>query len=102
MGKTKEWFGVKSIYCYKKENIDYFTYEERVVMFLAIDFYDAIEQAEIEANKYCINDKTIKNTEFYDAYKIFDEEILERTEVYSKITDSKLDIKHYLDLHYPE
>ena len=41
------------------------------------------------------------NCKFYEAYKIFDEEILERTEVYSKITDSKLDIKHYLDLHYP-
>ena len=101
MEKTKEWFGVKSVIRHKKDDIKYLAYEERVVLFLATDFDKAIEQAEEEANQYCLNDDTVTNCKFYEAYKIFDEEILERTEVYSKITDSKLDIKHYLDLHYP-
>lgn len=102
METKKEWFGVKSIIQHKKDDINYLAYEERVVLFLAIDFDDAIMQAEIEANQYCLNDDTVTNCKFYEAYKIFDEKIIERTEVYSKITDSILDIKHYLDLHYPE
>ncbi|MFN8283811.1 MAG: hypothetical protein U0U67_11395 [Chitinophagales bacterium] len=45
METKKEWFGVKSIIQHKKDDINYLAYEERVVLFLAIDFDDAIMQA---------------------------------------------------------
>jgi len=70
----KEWFGVKSIIRHKKESVGYLAYEERIVLFFSDNFDDAIKQAEIEANEYCLNDDTVTNCNYYDAYKIFDDE----------------------------
>jgi len=102
MEEAKIWFGVKSIICHKKNTIDYISYEERVVLFLANDFNNAIEQAAIEADAYCLNDDSVTNCNFYDAYKIFDddEKIVQHTEVFSSLKKSTLNIQEFLDTYH--
>ncbi|WP_142118626.1 hypothetical protein [Rarobacter faecitabidus] len=85
-----DWYGVRSI-------IDYGGfYEERVVVFRATDFEDAIAQAERESNEYAEVLENTTATGFLQAYRMFDE-LQAGAEVYSLIRESDLELDDYLD-----
>ena len=80
-----EWYSAKTIYRHKRveRGKPKTLFEERVVLFLAKDFDDALSKADAEAAEYCGNSDETTYLGFADVYHLFDEEVGNRTEVYS-------------------
>jgi hypothetical protein len=99
---TPEWFSAKTIY--KHHRVEAGTpkvvFEERVVLFQAASFDDAIARAETEAREYCGSSGETVYLEFVDVYHLFDASIGHRTEIYSLMRESTLPDKDYLDTFY--
>jgi len=102
----KTWYAVKGLYRWHfKETGDTVNFEERVVVFLASSFDEALNLAEQEANRYCTDDPTanfrIESTKAFWVYLI-DEEIINGTEVFSRLMDSGLSTERFLRRYYPK
>ncbi|MBP7860299.1 DUF4288 domain-containing protein [bacterium] len=96
----KCWFGVKTVYKFDALSNDCPdpVFEERVVLFRAVDFNQAINLAEEEALIYA-KEGNCKFTGFVNAFIIADEPA-EKIEVYSLMRTSKLSEQDYLDHYY--
>ncbi|MBI3828815.1 MAG: DUF4288 domain-containing protein [Planctomycetes bacterium] len=97
--KKKRWFSGRTIFRHKeKENGNMKTvYEERIVLFTAKNFNEAISKAEKEARKYCCAYKGVAFLGFVDAYELVDSKIGSGTEIFSLMRESNLAPKKYLD-----
>ncbi len=94
-------FSVQSIYQCDGPEFDQFryAYEERIVLFRASSFEDAIAQAEHEAEGYGKRNAT-KPLDYFMAYQLDDEDLPGGIEVFSLIRDSNLEDREYLERHY--
>lgn len=79
----------------KKDTPNEHIYEERIVLFKATSFDDAIKLAEIENAQYC-KLSGFKPLELYQCFEI-DSEPNDHSEVFSLIRRSELNGKQYLD-----
>ncbi|PCJ96015.1 MAG: hypothetical protein COA45_11490 [Zetaproteobacteria bacterium] len=107
MENEKEWFSVKGIFrWFMKETGGTSSFEERIVIFQAMSFDDAIKLAENEAKEYCKEDATanfkIESLGLWNAFSLSDGAIQNKTEVYSNLVDSDLSTKQYIEKYYPE
>jgi Domain of unknown function (DUF4288) len=97
-----EWFSAKTIY--KHHRVEAGTpkvvFEERVVLFRAMSFEEAIVQAEAEAREYRGSAGETVYLDFVNVYHLFDASVGHRTEVYSLMRESNLSNKEYLDTFY--
>jgi hypothetical protein len=95
------WYGAKTIYKHSliEDDIAKTLFEERVVLFQAIDFDGAIAQAEAEAGAYALS-HDVEYLGFMDVFYIFDEKVGQGTEVYSLMRESGLSGQGYLDRFY--
>lgn len=102
----KTWYAVKGLFrWYFKETGNTANFEERVVVFLASSFDEALDLAEQEAKTYCTEDPSanfrIESINAFMAYLI-DEPITSGMEVFSRLMDSDLSSERFLRRYYPK
>ena len=100
----QDWYSAKTIYKHQRvENGKPKTwFEERVVLFRATNFDDAITKAEAEAAIYCGTRGNTIYLGFVDVFHLFDEKVGSGTEVFSLMRESGLTNKKYLDHFYDD
>lgn len=87
---TDAWFGVRCVFRHGES-----TYEERIVIVLAVDFSHAIAKAEDEAADY-VDGMNMEYIGLAQAFMLFDEP-RDGAEVFSLMRDSDLEPDEYLD-----
>lgn len=98
-----EWYSAKSVYKHVLHEGETFKtmFEERVVLFQATDFDDAIVQAESEAEKYCREcGSECRYLGYINMYQLPEDSVGHRTEVFSVMRESELSDESFLDLFY--
>jgi Domain of unknown function (DUF4288) len=97
------WYGAKTIYKHNliEDDTAKTLFEERVVLFQAVDFDGAIAQAEVEAEAYAVS-HDVEYLGFMDVFHIFDEKVGQGTEIYSLMRESGLSGPDYLDRFYDD
>lgn len=92
-----EWFSARTLYLHKnRKEDDVNLYEERIVLIKATDFDDAISKAEVEGEKYAAHESEIEYLGFVHVYKLDDERVKDKTELYSLMRGSKLNSDDYI------
>jgi hypothetical protein len=99
--EVKEWYGAKTVYQVESNTVQspQKLYEERIIILKATSFDDAISEAEREAELYAHDESGIKYLGYVNVFKIFDEEIQDKTEVFSLMRESDLNSEEYIDRH---
>jgi hypothetical protein len=86
------WYSVRCIF----RSLDAATYEERITLWRASNFDDAIAQAEHDAREYA-SVLRYDYVGFSQAYWLPDEKLESGSEVFSLLRDSDLEATAYLD-----
>ena len=95
------WYGAKCVFLHTAiESCPGQVYEERVVLIRAASFEEAIRKAVEEAEEYAGDAEGCSYTGFVDVFHMYDERVDERTEVYSLMRRSELDVTRYLNHFY--
>lgn len=92
------WYSAKTIYRHRlvQDGVTKTVFEERVVLFHAANFDEAIAKAEAEANDYCSAVEIAVYLGFVSVYYLPEEAVGDGTEIYSSMRDSDLSDKEYL------
>lgn len=97
--ETKEWYGAKTVYEFLGNTTPPSRlYEERIIVLQAESFDDAISIAEQEAAEY--SDERIKYLGYVNVFKLYDEKIENKTEVFSLLRTSDLEANNYLNTFF--
>lgn len=101
---NEHWYTVKGLFrWYFKSDGKTHLYEERVVLFKATNFDEALNKAEIEAIEYCEEDKEanfmVENLNRFTAHKILDK-LDEGVELLSSRKESNLNKMEYIEKYY--
>ena|ERR1700722_5106820 len=101
----KDWYSVKGLFrWFFKANGRTDLVEERVVLFLANDFDDALDRAEQEAKTYCRTDRKanfrIEPIGWWHAYRL-DEKPSSGVEVFSRRSSTPLSGNAFVKRYYP-
>jgi hypothetical protein len=104
--RNPEWYGVKSLVrWFSRKGKKTLCVEERVVIFKARSFDDAIAQAERELKAYCKRDKdatfNLEPAGFINAYWIGDPRLVPGIEVFSRFSKTTLSARSFLKRFYP-
>jgi len=76
-------------------------YEERILLIKANDFDEAIKKAEKEAIDYCSDlGEEVEYLKFCNAYHTGENDINDKTEIYSLITKSEMSKERYIATYY--
>lgn len=96
---SKKWFGVKTLYSFQGKNLTpgLNCYEERITIWQANSFEDAIEKASKEAQKYA--EGTGIYLGFCQAFEMYTEP-KNGAEVYSIMREDERNIEAYIDGMY--
>lgn len=97
--KDTVWFGARTIYRVEKSNTvtsENKLYEERVVLFDANSFDEAITKAEKEAETYASN-TNLTYLGYVNVFALYNNKIEDGTEVYSLMRESELEADVYID-----
>jgi DNA-directed RNA polymerase len=100
---TEPWYAAKCIFRHnnlKAERDNDFVYEERIILLQAESQDSAIEKAEEEAKEY---EDSLDGTEFLGytmVYHLYEENIGDRSEIFSEMRDSGKNPTDYLDHFY--
>jgi len=99
--ETKGWYGAKTIFSVNQNAVKgaMNLYEERIVLVKAASFDEAILEAEKEAQYYA-GKNDMKYLEYVNVFKLEDERIKNKIEVFSLMRDSKLSPKEYIDKYF--
>lgn len=92
------WYSAKTVYRHRlvQNGVAKTLFEERVVLFRAANFEDAIAKTETEANRYCSAVENVVYLDFVSVYYLPEETVGDGTEIYSLMRDSDLSDKEYL------
>lgn len=92
------WYSAKTVYRHQlvQGGKTKAVFEERVVLFHAANFEDAIAKAETEAKAYCSDVENVVYLGFVSVYYLPEETVEDGTEIYSSMRDSDLSEKEYL------
>lgn len=104
---SKEWYGVKGLFrWYFKDSGKTSCIEERVVLFQATSFDQALDMAEKEATNYCQNDPeanfSIESLGWWNVYWIGEEMPVTGVEVYARLSDTSLSGDSFIRRYYPK
>jgi hypothetical protein len=99
--EVKEWYGAKTVYQIESNTVQspQKLYEERIIVLKAASFDDAICEAEREAGLYANDASGIRYLGYVNVFKLFGEEIQDKTEVFSLMRESELNSEEYIDRH---
>jgi hypothetical protein len=97
-----EWYSAKCIFRYLETDARRQMYEERIILLRADSFEAALVKAEREARRYCKNLDDYEYTGFTDVFKLFDETLADKTEIFSSMRASDLSTGEYLERFYPD
>ena len=92
----KSWYGVRSVFQHGPDDPEGTSYEERVTVWFAASFDQAIEFAEAEALEYVAGRTDVSDLGLFQAYALTDPPG-HGSEVFSLIRDSHLGADDYLD-----
>lgn len=97
-----EWYSVRSIFRADvvEEGQPRRVFEERVVVFRAASFEDALAKGEAEARRYCEGSTQACMLDHLVAFSLQEREINEGTEVWSCLRDLDLTDEAYLERFY--
>ena len=103
---AKEWYSVKGLFrWYMKKDGSTDRMEERVVLFEACSFDEALDLAETEAQSYCEPDETanfaIEPVGWWEAYQI-GENPASGVEIFSRLARTRLESKAFVRRYYPK
>lgn len=95
---SQPWYGVKLLYQHIRPDITLHTYEERVLIVVAVNFEKAIAKAE-KISKRSYESETVKYLGYAMAFNIFAGAgpLPEGSEVFSLLRTSKLAAEKYID-----
>jgi hypothetical protein len=98
----KKWYGAKTLYLVTSNTTETPAnlYEERVIVLKSNSFDDAISEAEKEAANYAAEGSGLKYLRYVNVFKLFDEKIKDKTEVFSLMRESPLTPQEYIDEYY--
>lgn len=101
----EEWYAVKGLFRWHfKDNNETARVEERIVLFKADNCDDALDLAEKEAEKYCIEDLSanyrIESMGWWNSYRPSDEPS-HGTEIYSRLMRTSLPCESFLRRYCP-
>ncbi|HLJ56537.1 MAG TPA: DUF4288 domain-containing protein [Chthonomonadaceae bacterium] len=104
MTPSQGWYSVKCLFRHENDPAasEGHLYEERIIVLRAQSLDDALNMAELEAKSYAGDGGDVQYCNFASAYHIADDELTERTEVYSLLRQSPLQISEYVDRYYDE
>jgi hypothetical protein len=99
---SEPWYAAKTVYRngYVLDGVPQTCFEERVVLFRAASFEDAIAKAEAEAKRYAASSERSVYLGFMDVYWLFEKTVGHATEVFSLMRDSDLSEEEYLARYY--
>jgi hypothetical protein len=102
----ESWYSVKGLFrWYFKSNGKTERIEERIVLFRANDFDEALDLAEYEAKKYCAADRKanfrIEPVGWWHAYWLGDQPA-SGVEVFSRSSITKLSAQAFVRRYYPK
>jgi hypothetical protein len=89
------WFGVRCLFQWRGQGC----FEERITMWRATSFEEAIRKAEFEAANYADTNDLIY-LGLAQGFWVFEDRITDGTEVFSLVRESDLDVESYLDAFY--
>jgi hypothetical protein len=89
---TEPWYAAKTFYRngYVLDGVAQTCFEERVVLFRAASFEDAIAKAEAEATRYAASSERSVYLGFMDVYWLFDKKVGDTTEVFSSAGSGRM------------
>jgi hypothetical protein len=90
-----DWYAVR---CIIKRDAS--TYEERITLWNAHTFEEAVELAEAEVTSHCKQFGLLSYLDLAQAYRIGDEPIESGDEVFSLLRDSNLAPEEYLNTYF--
>ena len=104
MQTEQPWYSVKCVFQHDNlaQREGEVMYEERIVVFKADNFEEAIALGEAEAREYAGEDGTIHYTGFISAYHLFELELASGAEVYSLMRTSNLAPDAFLDRYHDD
>lgn len=88
----QSWYGVRCVF----RNREFGVYEERVTLWRAASFDEAIRRGESEAREYCADLDSVEYTDFAEAYRMYDVPG-EGAEVFSLMRESGLPVGEYVE-----
>jgi hypothetical protein len=99
---TEPWYAAKTVYKnrYVLDGVPQCCFEDRVVLFRAASFEDAMAKAEAKATEYAAASERTVYLGFMDVYWLFEKTVGDRTEVFSLMRDSDLSEEEYLARSY--
>jgi hypothetical protein len=95
MGLANGWFGVRCFFQWRQQSC----FEERITVWKAANYEEAIRKAEFEAIEYAEANKLIY-LGLAQGFWIFGDSITEGTEVFSLVRETELGIEDYLETFY--
>jgi hypothetical protein len=100
--EIQEWYGAKTLYQIHSNTVEKLNklYEERVIVLKASSFDDAIAEAEEEAKRYANDVSGITFLGYVNIFKLFSENIIDKTEVFSLMRESNLGPNKYIDRYF--
>ncbi len=76
-------------------------YEERIILLRAESFDAAVIKAEREAARYSENSDNCEYAGFTDVFKLYEEKLADKSEIFSTMRTSDLNAENYLERFYP-
>lgn len=98
---NEPWYSVRCIFRHKKRSdmTKNYLYEERITLWKAVSFDEAIELAEKEAKEYARNNEC-EYIELAQTYHLYDDEIAHGTEIFSLMREHNYTPKRYIDRYF--
>lgn len=96
---TKRWFGVRTIYHFGKKKDGTNLFEERVVVFSAETFDEALKKADREADDYASANR-LQRHPWQVAYAQDDDPLIDGYEVWSEVYESAGDLESFVKSRY--
>lgn len=97
-----EWYSAKCVFRHLETDIRRQMYEERIILLKADSFDEAFSKAASEAEKYCTESDNCQYTGFADIFRLYEEKIGDKSEIFSVMRTSDLETDNYLERFYPE
>lgn len=87
---SEPWYSARCLFRHQSVGVGIPPYEERLVLFRAKDFDDALGQAESEAREYAASLRGVEFLGFIDIDHLCADSVGHKTEIFSQMRDTEL------------
>jgi hypothetical protein len=96
------WYSAKCIFRHAETEARRQMYEERIILLRAESFEAALNKAESEAKRYSESSGGCEYAGFTDVFKLFEEKLDDKSEIFSTMRTNDLSRGDYLERFYPD